>query len=106
MATMNFSTEHSACEPTLYEGARRPGECGASHVSSEDWIPVGELWTGASEFAGMVVQSPQMQRLVDYLSRIAPYKATVLIQGESGTGKELVAQALHRLGPTPHGPFV
>src|SRR5258708_28784268 len=34
------------------------------------------------------------------------YKTAVLMQGEWGTGKELVAQALHRLGPAPQGPFV
>jgi transcriptional regulator with GAF, ATPase, and Fis domain len=72
----------------------------------DEWLPLAALAEGAETFAGMVVQSPQMHSLIDSLVRVAPHKTTVLIQGESGTGKELVAEALHRLGPTPGGPFV
>ncbi|MFM7818777.1 MAG: response regulator, partial [Verrucomicrobiota bacterium] len=41
-------------------------------------------------------RSPATQHLRDYICRVAPTNATVLIQGESGTGKELVARALHQ----------
>jgi len=54
----------------------------------------------------MVVRSAQVRKLLKTISRLSPYKATVLINGESGTGKELVARALHTLGPVPGGPFV
>jgi transcriptional regulator with GAF, ATPase, and Fis domain len=54
----------------------------------------------------MVVQSESMRKLVNDIIRIAPYRVPILIQGDSGTGKELVADALHRLGPAPLGPFV
>jgi DNA-binding NtrC family response regulator len=40
------------------------------------------------------------------VTRLGPYKATVLVCGESGTGKELVARALHTLGVVPKGPFI
>ena len=45
-------------------------------------------------------------KVLKTISRLSPYKATVLIHGESGTGKELVARALHTLGSAPGGPFV
>jgi two-component system response regulator HydG len=54
----------------------------------------------------MVVRSAQVRKLLKTISRLSPYKATVLIHGESGTGKELVARALHTLGSAPGGPFV
>ena len=51
-------------------------------------------------------RSTATQRLRDYICRVAPTNATVLIQGESGTGKELVARALHQQSPRSSGPFV
>ena len=54
----------------------------------------------------MVVRSAQVHKLLKTISRLSPYKSTVLIRGESGTGKELVARALHALGSVPAGPFV
>jgi DNA-binding NtrC family response regulator len=47
-----------------------------------------------------------VRKVLKTISRLSPYKATVLINGESGTGKEHVARALHTLGPAPGGPFV
>jgi len=51
-------------------------------------------------------RSPATQHLRDYICRVAPTNATVLIQGESGTGKELVARAMHQQSPRSNGPFV
>src|SRR5216684_2467379 len=72
----------------------------------DEWLELGQLLEGAEDVGGMVVQSAQMQKVLKTISRLGPYKATVLIYGESGTGKELVARALHTLGPVPNGPFV
>jgi len=72
----------------------------------DEWLELGQLLEGAEDVGGMVVQSAQMQKVLKTISRLGPYKATVLIYGESGTGKELVARALHTLGPVPKGPFV
>jgi len=44
----------------------------------------------------LVGESPAIQHVKALVTRIAPSKATVLIEGETGTGKELVAQLLHR----------
>jgi DNA-binding NtrC family response regulator len=78
----------------------------AGSFSAREWIHLDDLAVVAERFAGMVGGSALSQRLFSNAARLAPYKATVLIQGESGTGKELIARALHTLGPTPKGPFV
>jgi transcriptional regulator with GAF, ATPase, and Fis domain len=72
----------------------------------DEWLELGQLLEGSEDVGGMVVQSAQMRKVLKTISRLGPYKATVLIYGESGTGKELVARALHTLGPVPKGPFV
>ncbi len=43
----------------------------------------------------LVMESPQSRKVLELVRRVAPSRATVLIQGESGTGKELVARLLH-----------
>ena len=50
-------------------------------------------------FEDMLGASPQMQTIFDFIRKVAPTSAPVLILGESGTGKEMVAQALHRRSP-------
>ncbi|MEO6028842.1 MAG: sigma-54 dependent transcriptional regulator [Candidatus Binatia bacterium] len=54
----------------------------------------------------MIAASPQSLALLDLLRRVAPSRATVLIQGESGTGKELVARTLHYWSERVGRPFV
>jgi transcriptional regulator with GAF, ATPase, and Fis domain len=84
----------------VYDSERR----NCDHI--DEWLPIDWLASGAEHFAGMVVQSESMRKLVNDIIRVAPYRVPILIQGDSGTGKELVAAALHRLGPAPLGPFV
>jgi two-component system NtrC family response regulator len=62
--------------------------------------------TRASVFEDMLGASPQMQAVFDFIRKVAPTSAPVLILGDSGTGKELVAQALHRRSAQTGGPFV
>jgi transcriptional regulator with GAF, ATPase, and Fis domain len=54
----------------------------------------------------MVGESLPMQQVYQFIAKVAPTAATVLIRGESGTGKELVARAIHRNGPRAEGAFV
>jgi Nif-specific regulatory protein len=54
----------------------------------------------------MVGESSAMQRVYQFISKIAPRDATVLIGGESGTGKELAARAIHRNSKRAQKPFV
>jgi two-component system NtrC family response regulator len=60
----------------------------------------------AEVFEDMLGASPQMQTVFDFIRKVAPTNAPVLILGESGTGKEMVAQALHRRSAQQSGPFV
>ena len=60
----------------------------------------------AGVFEEMLGASPQMQAVFEFIRRVAPTSAPVLILGESGTGKEMVAQALHRRSAQSAGPFV
>src|SRR5580698_1808464 len=71
-----------------------------------EWLDLEHLALGSERVGGMVVRSAQVRKVLKTISRLSPYKATVLIHGESGTGKELVARALHTLGSAPGGPFV
>jgi DNA-binding NtrC family response regulator len=45
--------------------------------------------------AGLVGESPPMQKAKDMIRRAAAAPGTVLITGETGTGKELAARAIH-----------
>jgi two-component system response regulator HydG len=53
----------------------------------------------------MVGESPAMQALYDFIRKVAPTEAGVLICGESGTGKEMVARAIHRHSDRREGPL-
>lgn len=54
----------------------------------------------------IIGQSPNIQGVLDLVSRVAESDATILIQGESGTGKELIARAIHQMSPRKNAPFI
>ena len=54
----------------------------------------------------LVGESARMKEVFQFLARVAPTEATILIGGESGTGKELAARAAHRSSPRASKPFV
>jgi transcriptional regulator with GAF, ATPase, and Fis domain len=103
---MKVSARSSGLSTDHYNGFDMGRGLGSSCDHDDEWIPLNALSAHAESFAGMVVGSDALRRLVSRITQLAPYKATVLIQGESGAGKELVAEALHKFGPMPHGPFV
>jgi transcriptional regulator with GAF, ATPase, and Fis domain len=61
----------------------------------------GPLGTGE-----LVGRSAAAQRVLDFVARVAPSDATVLLGGESGSGKEMVARAIHRASRRARGPCV
>ena len=54
----------------------------------------------------IVAESARSAELLALVRRVAPSRATVLVQGESGTGKELVARLLHYWSDRVGQPFV
>jgi DNA-binding NtrC family response regulator len=44
----------------------------------------------------LIAGDPKMVRALEFVRKVAPTQATVLITGESGTGKEVVARCIHR----------
>lgn len=47
----------------------------------------------------IIYRGEKMRSLINMAGRVAPSRATVLLQGESGTGKELLARLIHHLSP-------
>ena len=66
---------------------------------------VRELGPGA-EPPPILGESRAMHQLREEIARVAPSRATVMIEGASGTGKELVARRLHHLSDRARRQFV
>ena len=56
--------------------------------------------------SAFIGESKPMQRVSEFVGRVAKSDSTVLIRGESGTGKELVARAIHANSLRPDKPFI
>ncbi len=65
-----------------------------------------EITNKTDSFEGIIGNSPEMLKIYNLISRIAPTPASILIYGESGTGKELVAGAIHNLSKVHDKPFI
>src|SRR5882757_419495 len=65
-----------------------------------------ERLRAADGSSGLVGGSPEMEKMLRILSKVAFTTHPVLILGESGTGKERVARAIHENGPNAMKPFV
>lgn len=57
-------------------------------------------------FGRLAGASPALREAVGKARQLAGSRAPVLLLGETGTGKDVFAEALHRGGPAPGGPFV
>jgi two-component system response regulator PilR (NtrC family) len=77
-----------------------------SAISATLPTPKDEISSDTESFEGIIGNSPEMLKIFNLISRIAPTPASILIYGDSGTGKELVAQAIHNLSAFQHKPFV
>jgi Nif-specific regulatory protein len=54
----------------------------------------------------MVGESQPVREVLQFISKVAPTDATVLLAGESGTGKELAARAIHQNSKRADKPFM
>jgi two-component system response regulator AtoC len=54
----------------------------------------------------LVLEDPEMMRVYDLATRVAPTTLPVLLLGETGVGKDVLAEHLHRSSPRHRGPFV
>jgi two-component system response regulator AtoC len=59
-----------------------------------------------NQYESILAKSQPMVDIFRTISKVADFKATVLITGESGVGKELVARALHSRGARKSAAFV
>jgi formate hydrogenlyase transcriptional activator len=57
-------------------------------------------------FAGIIGQSPAIQKVLEQVAIVAPTDSTVLLHGETGTGKELIARAIHNVSSRRQRSFV
>jgi len=77
----------------------------ARQRTDDSEMSLGEA-AGERDANTMVGRSRVMKEVFKTIGLVAPEPVTVLVTGESGTGKELVANAIHRSGTNPDGPFV
>jgi transcriptional regulator with GAF, ATPase, and Fis domain len=61
---------------------------------------------GAPADPDFIGHSAAAQRVIDFVRRVGPSDATILLGGESGSGKEMVARAIHRASRRARGPCV
>ncbi len=73
---------------------------------SDEWVSVRRLSERTENVGDMVVASEELRKVLKTITKLSPYRQTVLIEGESGTGKDLIARALHNLGTLPNGPIL
>ena len=64
------------------------------------------LTTEIRQEQSLVGEGERMKEIFQFVARVAPTDATVLLEGESGTGKELAARALHSNSHRRSNPFV
>lgn len=55
---------------------------------------------------GVLGKSTAFLDVIEEVKRIAPSKASVLLEGETGTGKEMFAQLIHQNSPRARAPFI
>ena len=62
--------------------------------------------TAALTLSDIPGETPQMQRVRNFVRSAAGARASILIRGEVGTGKNALASAIHNAGPWHDGPFI
>ncbi len=111
LVTMEASRPGDRTEELVEELRRYRAEIRTLSSKADDmdvFEPAGEEAAAEqAEFESMVFsKGGPMSAVIDFVAKIAPSDAPVLVLGESGTGKELVARAIHRRSPRAQCVFV
>jgi transcriptional regulator with GAF, ATPase, and Fis domain len=111
LVTMEASRPGDRTEELVEELRRYRAEIRTLSSKADDmdvFDPAGEEAAAEqAEFESMVYsKGGPMSAVIDFVSKIAPSDAPVLVLGESGTGKELVARAIHRRSPRAQAVFI
>jgi DNA-binding NtrC family response regulator len=54
----------------------------------------------------LIGSSPEMQKVLEVVKKVAQTPANILITGENGTGKELIAKKIHNLSERSNAPLI
>ena len=57
-------------------------------------------------FSEFITKSPKFESVLNFISKVAPTDATILLLGETGVGKDLIAKAIHRESKRAEFPFI
>ncbi len=77
-----------------------------SRMTEKKVVELQERLDRKFSFDGIVGKSKALEEIIEKVKRVAPSRATVLLEGETGTGKELIAQAIHQNSDRARAPFV
>jgi DNA-binding NtrC family response regulator len=75
------------------------GLLGTIRLAAERAARTRAVTQGGAGAGNLVAAAASMQKLLEQVRAIAPFRTTVLVTGETGAGKEVVARAIHELSP-------
>lgn len=76
------------------------------HIYEQNEGHVSTTFSDEQDSPVIIGKDPVFIELMDFVDRVAPTEASVLILGESGTGKELLAEAIHIKSQRKNNAFV
>jgi transcriptional regulator of acetoin/glycerol metabolism len=85
------------------------GEADAPAATPHAAAPSSHAASAARRLSGLRylrTGDPQLELVIDKVSKVLGRDIPILIMGETGTGKELLAQAIHNDSPRAMGPFI
>ncbi len=77
----------------------------AKRLSEQYHLELAEL-RNQQATGGLIASSPEMEKVLELVMRVAKVDSTCLLLGESGVGKERVAKLLHHHSQRKDGPFI
>ncbi len=87
----------------------KPDASPAAPVTPHAAAPSSHAASAARRLSGLRylrTGDPQLELVIDKVTKVLGRDIPILIMGETGTGKELLAQAIHNDSPRAMGPFI